>query len=359
VTVLTREELPGQGRLWALLRGEVPDRIVCIPLDLGYRARFTGISLYDYYSNPRKNLWAQLITAEIHGYDFFPLYSPGYFGLCEFGGETRFPDLEGMQGPRAVRYPASTPREADALVVPDPECAGNIPLSLEFATLVSELNEPPVQIRLGTPFLVACNMVGLENLMRWMIEYPAIVHRLMRKATDLCLRVAELYLHRFDRKQLIAQDGCPYESNYLISRQQFQEFALPYVEELHRRVLDMGVPRWYTHICGDHSQQWDLWARLPYGGPDSPGIVSVGDEISISCAVELFGEQSIVMGNVSTIAMLVRPYEDVLELARQCIVSGKHSPRGYILAAACEVPPATPPANVHALVRAAELYGRY
>jgi uroporphyrinogen decarboxylase len=44
---------------------------------------------------------------------------------------------------------------------------------------------------------------------------------------------------------------------------------------------------------------------------------------------------------------------------RNCLKKAHDSPKGYLLGLGCELPIKTPPENVHALIDAARIYGKY
>ena len=51
--------------------------------------------------------------------------------------------------------------------------------------------------------------------------------------------------------------------------------------------------------------------------------------------------------------------EDVILSAKECICAGYRSPCGYTLTSGCQMPVGTPVKNMHALMNAARIFGRY
>ncbi|MDD3270248.1 MAG: uroporphyrinogen decarboxylase family protein, partial [Syntrophomonadaceae bacterium] len=51
--------------------------------------------------------------------------------------------------------------------------------------------------------------------------------------------------------------------------------------------------------------------------------------------------------------------DEVIEGCRQIIEKMKYHPGGFILMPACSMPALAPPVNVHAMVKAARLFGKY
>ena len=75
-------------RWLAMLRGEKTDRIPVIPVILGHCAKVMGKSdLGDFYTKPKFNIQAQILTRELYKYDQPPFIAdPGYFTEC-WGGK--------------------------------------------------------------------------------------------------------------------------------------------------------------------------------------------------------------------------------------------------------------------------------
>jgi len=75
------------------------------------------------------------------------------------------------------------------------------------------------------------------------------------------------------------------------------------------------------------------------------------DQIALREAREKVGDRVCLMGNVRpTEALLDGTPESVRAEAEQCLRDAGGNPRGFILASGCEVPLATPPENVQALM---------
>lgn len=342
-------------RMRALLMGEKIDRVTCIPFTIGYTARVSGFSIGDFYKNPKTCVRAQLLAAELHGYEQPILYGYAAFGAWEFGAEVELPYKEGMSAPVVKKPCVEKPEDVDKLEVPDPKTAGSIPIALEVARQAVKLGMSAAP-QVGLPFTMAGNIIGPQRMLLWLIEKPELVHRVLRMATDFVIDNAKLYAREFGPERCLAFDGGPLESNYLISPEQFEKFVLPYAKEIHEKVLSMGYPMFFSHICGEHNKNLKHWKKIPYG---KPGILSFGREVDLEVLKREFGKEHIIMGNVDPPSIMVKSYDEVLKLCRDCVEKGKDNPTGYILGAGCEVPPYSPPVNVHAMMKAVREYGRY
>jgi len=63
------------------------------------------------------------------------------------------------------------------------------------------------------------------------------------------------------------------------------------------------------------------------------------------------------MPSVDTKLFVLPDPKRVYDVACKQVIDGIDSPNGMVLGTSCEVPPMSHPANIHALVRAAEDYG--
>ena len=206
----------------------------------------------------------------------------------------------------------------------------------------------------GGPFTVAGNICGVDRLCRWVIRKPQLVDRVLRLATDHLVEVARHWVDTFGTGRVYMQIWEPLTSNQIISPRHFENVVLPYQVELHRKVLDMGIGQLLCHICGEQNQNLPAWAQVPMG---AGGIVSIGREVDISTAIEHFGEDRIIAGNIDPALLQTGTPGEIYESCRKAIEMGKRAPRGFALMQGCEVPINTPPYNLYVMKRAAEDFG--
>lgn len=317
-------------------------------LALGYTSKITGTPLINLYNDPSKCMKAQLLAAEMHGYEPFPDFAYAAMGPWEFGGEVKLP-YEKRMAPEVIKRPIETVGDVDKLEVPDPRKAGSIPFMMEVAKLQA-VSKCFVTFQVGSVFTWTCNIIGFENAMRWLIKEPRHVHKVLRKATDFSIAVAEYFVGKFGSEFCLPLELST-DSNDMISPKNFEEFVLPYIKEVHEKVLKMGVPRFFTHICGEQNRNLEHWRKLSFG---EPGMISIGTQIDLDIVKNILGKDNIILGNVSTSSLMIGTFDEVFGISKKCIEKGKHIESGYILAPACEIPPDTPPINIYAMVKAAK-----
>ena len=347
-------------RVAALLNGQRIDRVPFSPFDMScgtgwFCARNVGYPVASVYDDPEKSFWAQVWTQEQYGYDGGVIFSYAAYGSWEFGGQIKYPTTEREQAPSVTRYPVESEEDIDKLEVPDVKTSGMLPLAIQFSKMQQQFGMP-ITFPCGGPITYAGHMVEVSKLCRWMVKKPELVHRLVRLATDHILQVAQYWVDTFGPERIIARDILPIEANQIISPGYFEEFAFPYLKEVHQKVLAMGVKHFITHICGEQNSNLPYLAQLPMG---DPGIVSFGREVGLTTAMKYFGDKCVIAGNVNPTVIQTGTPQQVYELAKQCIEEAKYAPRGYILTAGCDVSPLTPPYNIHVMVKAINDFGWY
>jgi uroporphyrinogen decarboxylase len=352
---MRRETMDSKQRIEAILNGQAIDHVPFYPFILGFCARNVGYPLATIYSDPQKSFDAQLWTQEQYGFDWGPVYGYASYGTWEFGGAVKMPAGDFEQAPSHTMFPVQSAEDLEGLKLPDVRTAGCLPLAMEFSKLQAERGTP-VTLIFGGNFTIAGNICPVEILCRWMLKKPDLVHRILRLATDHIVDAVKYWADTFGGERVIAQIWEPLTDNSIISFKQFQEFALPYLQESGQKIVDMGIKHIFYHICGEQNRNLPYWAQVPMG---DPGICSVGSQIEIATAIEHLGDLAIIAGNVEPHIIQTAKPEQVYELCQKAIEAGKKAPRGFMLMAGCETPPDTPPYNVFTMRKAIDDFGWY
>ena len=353
--ILKSDKMSPKERIDRMLACKAVDHVGFFLMARGFCARITNIPLESIYKDPARSLEAQIWTQQMYGHDQKLRFGAGCFGALEFGGEIKMPTDERGQAPFVIRHPVQSEEDLRELRLPDVKTAGMIPLCMEFSKLQEEAGLTRT-IQIGTPFTIAGEVCGIERLLRWMLKKPGFVHRILRLVTDFCVNLSQYWVDTFGCENVELREGAPTESNQVISPDQFREFVFPYLKELHEKVLRMGVKYIYTHICGDQNLNLSYWTEIPFG---NPGIVSIGHEVELTSAIKYFGEKCIIVGNINPAMIQIGTPLQIYELSKLCIEKGKYSPRGFILAPGCELPPLSPACNVWAMKKAINDFGWY
>jgi len=334
--------------MMALLKREPLDRIPVWGSVVGFSAINVGYTIADMYSDPQKAFDAMLWTAEQYGFQDIPVifWAPKL-------GEVKMPEGEFSQAPTVSRYLVTTEEEAWKLELPDVKREGRR-ATMECGKLVVESGGPFVNVAI-MPFTYAGSLCGVEQLCKWMMKKPELAHRLLRLSTDRNVERARYWADTFGTEHLLPYTAEPTTSNQIISPKHFEEFALPYVKEVHEKILAMGCKHILCHICGEQNMNLPYWAQVPMG---DPGIASFGHEVDLDVAGKYF-PNDIIMGNVEPAVIQTGTPAQVYELTRICIEKGRKHPGGFMLAPGCEMPPKAPPYNVWTMMKAVSDFGWY
>ncbi len=345
-------------RMEALLRGERPDRVPIWPFGYhGFAGRNIGYSKPDGYNNPKRALASQMACCEQYGWVFTPLLMYGGWGSWEFGGEIRWPKDEFDMSPIINRYPVESVEQAMSLELSNLYEAGMVPMQTDFIELAvkKRREEKPFNILLpfGGPFTIASNICSAERLCRWAIKRPDLAHRLIGLANDASLSLFQHWKTLFGTEGFMPFIGEPAASNQLISPSQFEEFAFPYLLELHEKILEMGYKHIFCHICGEANANLPFWAKIPMG---DHGVVSIGHEVDILKASEFF-PNDVIVGNLEPTLLQTAEPEKVYQASVSIIERGKGCAGGFAFSPGCEMPPMAPSHNIWMMTKAANDVG--
>jgi uroporphyrinogen decarboxylase len=352
---LKKDRMTKDERWDAILSGKKPDRIPVWGWALGFAVVNQGLSIVDFYNDPKKSYEAQMKNADKFGFQEIPYTGYAQVGGWEFGGEIKWPSGDYAQAPTVEKHPIETVEEAWNLKVPDVKTAGIVPILMDIARLVDRGGSKYIVGFVQGPFTTATNIPGAEKLVKWMIKKPDVAHNVMRLATDFQSALARYWAESFPPERLIILGAEPATSNQLISPAIFEKFALPYIKEVHENILATGIKHIHMHICGEQNENLKYWEQIPYG---SPGMVSFGHEVDLESASKYF-PNTIIMGNVEPAIIQTGNQEQIYEATKICINKGRKHPGGYILTPGCELPPMSPEENVWAMMQAVSDYGWY
>ena len=355
--LLRQDRMTSDERIIALMNRRPTDRIPFgYRIFTGFSALNTGYTVYDMFTDMKKCFDAMTRTADMYGWQMTPMLPAPAITAWTFGGEVKWPSSPFAQSPMVTRYPVITEEDAWNLKMPDVRTAGMIPQWMELGRLTVKSGAKFISFRADGPFDAAAQLCGVEQFCRWMMRKPQVAHRLLRLVTDFDIEFLRYWMDTFGLEHCnLFFIGAPTTSNQIISPKFFQAFALPYIKELHERVLAMGVKHIMCHICGEQNLNLPYWAQIPMG---DPGILSFGHEVDQETASKYF-PNDVICGNIEPAVIQTGTPEQVYELARRCIEKGRKHRAGFMLAPGCELPPKAPPYNVWMMMKAINDFGWY
>lgn len=228
---------------------------------------------------------------------------------------------------------------------------GRIPIMIEAFERLQEKfgQERIIGSGLAGPFTTAAELYGTERFLRATVKDKEGAHRLLQYSTDCVVKCCKDLNKRLGLKFSLSE---PMGSRDLISKRQFQEFFLPYLEQAVRRMNEFqgttGV-----HICGHTSDRWEDVVGT--------GISSfwVDNCESLASLKARFGNRIAISGNLPPVDVLRNGTEkDIYEGVKACLMAAADNPCGYTLCPGCTTPVGTTKENMIAFMNAAATYGR-
>jgi uroporphyrinogen decarboxylase len=346
-------------RIEALLNRQKPDRVPIWPFaPNGFAVIYNNSSITEAYTNPEGTYYSLRKTCRDFGWVFFPWMTYAALGAWEFGGDVRMPVGEYDQAPVVTRHPLEKDEDVYNLKWPGPD-SGFFGVSRKFNELARQErldNEPfNASISAGGAFSIACQIVGLDRFLRWLIKKPGLTHDLLRQLSEWSLAGLAKQREILGTEGVLGFCGGATSSNHLISPTQFEEFVLPYLKEGQAKLRALRYNTTYAHICGEHNKNLLHWAQVDFG---DPGIIGVGHEVRLETAAEYFPNH-IITGNLNPAIVQTGTPQEVYEETRRVVEAGKKVKGGYIFSTGCDLPPRAPVENVRVMTKAVNDFGWY
>ncbi len=351
----------------AAVRRQRPARVPVVScISSQYICRKAGVAVTDYLYDARVKLETQRAFQDEHpGMMLVPgiypdfgcgVVEPSAFG-CRLVQKEDNPLAPEPVCPQALRAePGSRSiRDALNLLVPDPRKDGLLPRVLEQYRAFWEGLDRAFIERYGYldgfafamgPVETAALVIGYENFLVGLIDFPGEIHDLLERVTDFSiswLKVQQAVNGTLKRIYLF--DHTPAR----VSAEHFEEFIFP---QLSRVLGEFPAAVRIYHICDRRIGH--VVRRFPDMGVDV--LYFAADIAEVKRAV---GRRACLMGNLNPIDLLLRgtPAQVVAE-AHRCVSTAADDDGGYVLAPSGALIPGTPAENIRAMVAAAAVSPR-
>jgi len=325
--------MTGRERIGKAFRREAVDRVPWVPFVGCHGGALIGVAADEYLR--RADLIVQGLSEAVRRYR--PDGLPVMFDL-QLEAEALGCGLTwAKENPPAVTtHPLANGRRLQDLRVPGPDEA-RIGVVMAAARQLCQAHPDVAWYGLITgPFTLALHLLGTDIFMA-MFDTPDQVRSLLRFCTDVCLAMAGYY----------RAAGCEWVAlvdpmTSQIGPDQFREFVSPAVSPVFAAIRAAGGLGSFF-VCG-HAQQ-NVQAMCECG----PDNISVDENIPLQFVREVCEAKGVSFGGnlqLTSVLLLGTP-ADARRNAVACLEVG--GDRGYILAPGCDLPYATPPANLEAV----------
>jgi len=237
----------------------------------------------------------------------------------------------------------SSEEDVDALRIPEVgegRTGSNIEAIKKARILI---NDKPIFAQCIGPFSLAGRLMNVNDIMLQCYEEPAMVHRVLRKATDFIVKYAAQYKEEGADGIVIAEPLAG-----LLSPPLIEAFSSAYVREIVETVQSKNFITIY-HNCGNSVPQ--LIKSISDIGSYA---YSFGDSANMREMLEQIPRNYLVMGNISPSKTFNADTTeqmrlDTLRLLHQC---GDYN--NFLISSGCDIPPNVDLDNVDTFFRTVE-----
>lgn len=315
---------------------------VCrLPLIFGYAAKLAGVAISDYVSDGEALAFAQLSAQRRFGYDAVFVYADSMVEAESLGAHL---SMQRDDYPFVAQPYATTMLAAlFARPVPEPAKSGRMPQLLQAARIMGREagQRVPVVGCVSGPLSIACQLLGLENMLFLLADEPCLFEELL-KYTCCLSRNLGLALLASGATVLMLLD--PAASQNIITPGIFVELELPLLQSAFQVYKGAGAQACWLVITG---QTLDL---LPYYPQTKADLVTVDYEVPLEKALHLLPGLA-VAGNIKPFNFVAGNREQMRESVRKLFELARLRP-GYIPGSGCELPLNSQPEYLEILVQA-------
>ena len=346
-------------RIERLLRGERETVPILAQIN-EHVVRLCGGNMAEAYTNA-----AKFVEMNLAVFEYYQLDMPGfYYDIYNIEAEAlgqrmnwapdRMPDID--RPSPLVRDHA----DLDRLRPPDFKKSGRMPFVLEAMRRCYALGIP-VRIRFCSPFSLAVNVRGIENLLVDILTAPGFAHKLLTFLTDeVLIPWVQAQREAIGQPRLPANGADAAASPPIVTVEMLDEFVMPYVSRMDKRIGAVtGMGYWGYSYLYKHPEKFRRMLELMLS--ISPGMLTFMDpDVAVTGPepyVEFAQEKKVsLMLGLDTVLLQHGPIEKIVERCRRYVLAG--SKAGRLVIFFNDVSVHTPPENVHAAVAAVRHFGK-
>ncbi len=191
------------------------------------------------------------------------------------------------------------------------------------------------------PFTLGARIVGEEAFVKMIYKKPEFLEKVLDFINELLIRIFTPLVE--DGAIEMITIGDPTASGDLISKKQFETFALPHLRKFFDWTNSHDVLT-ILHICGDTTDRLELYPET------GASCISLDHKTDIGKARETLAGKICFAGNIDPVHSLL--HGSVEKVERDClhILERAADGGGFILMPGCDIPPDVPLANIHTMI---------
>ncbi len=325
--------IPRQRVLNAVRCQEI-DRVPWIPFVGCHAASLLGLSAETYFQNENHIVAGAAEAVRRYQPDGLPVTFDLQLEAEVLGCELIWAN---DNPPAVVSHPLANGTALEDLKIPGAN-EGRIQLVLQAARQIRN-NHPDIALYglITGPFTLALHLLGTDIFMK-MFDDIDEVSRLMVFCRDVALAMSQYYI---DAGCDIVAVVDPMTSQ--IGPDQFRQFVTPYITPIFQSIREQGALGSFF-VCGHAEQNIKAMCECECDN------ISIDENIPLDYVRDICIERGISFGGnlqLTTVLLLGEPI-DAQKNAIACLETGRG--QGFLLAPGCDLPYATPPENLEAIV---------
>jgi len=194
------------------------------------------------------------------------------------------------------------------------------------------------------PFTLGARLVGEEAMMKATFKKPAFVEKIVDFATGLLIRLYEPLVDDGTLDVISLAD--PTASGDLISKKQFEKFAVPYLKKFTDWAKSKNVHT-LVHICGNTTDRLDLFPAT------GASCISLDHKTDIAKAKEMLHGKMCFGGNVDPVKIMLNGSVQEVEDSCKSVIQTAGLDGGFVLMPGCDIPPTVPYDNIRKFIQTA------
>lgn len=333
--------MTGRERILAVLAGQQPDRLPCMPITMTFAGDILGVHYLKYVSDHKVMADAQIKTAEMFGFDYVSTISDPTREAADLGAEIHWYE----DRPPAIVEDKALFADKSVLAgmrAPDAICGGRMEDRIQGVGLLRDRAGKELFIEgwVEGPCAEGADLRGINRLMMDFADDPAFVHDLFDFTLALGIAFAQAQIEA--GADII---GVGDAAASLVGPRIYKEFVWPWQKKLVDAIHANGG-KVRLHICGN--------TRRILNGMGSLGceIVDIDYPVPMDQARSQTGPQQTLAGNLDPVRDLRNGTPETITKALEALLV--QAGARWIVAAGCEIVCDTPHENLRAMMAFAE-----
>lgn len=336
----------GKERICRYLNNEETDGIPIFPKISYATSLLAGVELEQYMSNGEALAKSIIFAQNKFGWDGVGIATDISLNGRALGSKYKYRS----DGPCLLEeYLMKSLEDIHKIKVMDPWESEGFKVILKATKLISEEIGEKVFVQSWTngPLNVASQLINMQVLMMDMIDEPELVKELL----DICCLSSEAYVKELVKAGADAVAfGHACASTNMISRDMYEEFALPYEKRIVDAIHSEGGIA-ITHICGKIEPIVDL---IALNGSD---IIDFDTDNDIRKLIESTNNTKFFRGHISPTLLYGGTVKEIDKSIKQ-LIDEENKAKKLILGTGCEVPFGTPEKNLAQFMESGRKYGK-